>query len=62
MYFGEDKSKVSNIVKPNLIEFRDLYSPYLKKLATVENGSIMKKVTSHILIEECVLSWQRLHE
>ena len=45
MYFGEDKNKVGNIVKPNLAAFRDLYEPYLKEMATVgSEGMVVKKV------------------
>ena len=32
MYFGEDKNKVYNIVKPNLGAFKSLYKSHLKDL------------------------------
>ena len=43
MYFGEDKKKVSNIVKPNLAEFRSLYRTHLQEMGVhPENGVIFK--------------------
>uniref|UniRef100_A0A1Y1KUE2 Phosphatidate cytidylyltransferase, mitochondrial n=1 Tax=Photinus pyralis TaxID=7054 RepID=A0A1Y1KUE2_PHOPY len=32
MIFGENKQKVDNIVRPQLLKFRDLYKPFLKNL------------------------------
>ncbi|XP_022919091.1 phosphatidate cytidylyltransferase, mitochondrial [Onthophagus taurus] len=32
MMFGENKDKVENIVKPQIIKFRELYKPYIKIL------------------------------
>ncbi|XP_070557533.1 phosphatidate cytidylyltransferase, mitochondrial-like isoform X3 [Ptychodera flava] len=36
MTVGEDKNKVSNIVKPNLAHFQELYSPILKSMEYVQ--------------------------
>ena len=52
MYFGEDRNKVNNIVKPNLTDFRDLYTPYLKGLVSVEREVIVKKVRGHFFIPQ----------
>jgi len=44
MYFGEDKSKVKNIVAPNVSHFRELYEPHLDGLAVISDGKIHKQV------------------
>ncbi len=41
MYFGEDKNKVHNIVKPNLAAFKSLYGVHLRGLGiSSDNGFI----------------------
>ena len=40
MFIGEDRNKIRNIVKPHLVEFEQLYSPYLSDY--VERGSNRK--------------------
>jgi translocator assembly and maintenance protein 41 len=47
MYVGEDKNKVSNIVKPNVATFRALYEPHLRDMATLSMDGITKTVRFH---------------
>lgn len=43
MTFGENKSKVENIVKPQILGFRNLYKPYLKVLHDFVDFPIMNE-------------------
>ncbi len=44
--FGEDKSKVDNIVSANLPKFHKLYHPYMHDLTVATSQGRMRKVFS----------------
>ena len=48
MHVGEDRNKVSNIVKPNLPAFRSLYAIHLKDMANISDNQIIKKVCLYV--------------
>ena len=39
MTVGEDKNKISNILKPAVPEFKQLYSPFIDKYLTLNRDS-----------------------
>jgi translocator assembly and maintenance protein 41 len=52
MFVGEDKKKVTNIVRGSLTEFQDLYSPFLTDLVDyLPDNKMIKKVG--ITVESC---------
>jgi translocator assembly and maintenance protein 41 len=52
MFVGEDKMKVSNIVKGNLPQFHDLYSPFLSLfIENLSNNQLIKR--RGITVQSC---------
>ena len=50
MFVGEDKKKVTNIVKGSLTEFQDLYSPFLTNLVDFLPDNRLMKVNSNTCV------------
>ena len=47
MIIGEDKNKIGNIVVPNLIHFRQLYSHVLHQYVVQKGSNLTVKVSNY---------------
>lgn len=47
MIIGEDKNKIGNIVVPNLIHFRQLYSHVLHQYVVQKGSNLIVKVSNY---------------
>lgn len=50
MIIGEDKNKIENIVVPNLIRFRQLYSHVLHQYVVKEGNNLIVKVSNYEIL------------